>query len=157
MGKILHYLVRLYCLFLRMTGGKLVGARALIFSKDDSQVLLVYHTYCPNWHLPGGGVKRGEHPLQAARREVLEEAGVECLEDPKFFGAYYQTYLHADDYPFVYVIKSFKQKDVHSPEIKECRWFSVDKLPQDMDPGSFERIQEYLLKKTPALFWHVRD
>ncbi len=141
----------------------MVGARALVISQDKdpgkksgkNKVLLVYHTYCPGWHLPGGGVKRGEHPLQAVRREVFEEAGIRCLKDPEFFGIYYQKYLGVDDYPTVYVIESFTQESVRSPEIKESRWFPLDNLPSDIGFGSFQRIQEYLFKTPHPLAWGV--
>ncbi len=38
---------------------------------DSDRILLVRHTYGPNeWDFPGGGLKRNEAPLSAARREI---------------------------------------------------------------------------------------
>jgi 8-oxo-dGTP diphosphatase len=38
-------------------------------------LLLVRSSYA-GWHLPGGGVRRGEMPEDAARRELAEEVGL---------------------------------------------------------------------------------
>jgi 8-oxo-dGTP pyrophosphatase MutT (NUDIX family) len=44
---------------------------------DGENVLLVRHTYGPDeWELPGGGRRRHESPVSAARREILEELGI---------------------------------------------------------------------------------
>jgi 8-oxo-dGTP diphosphatase len=41
-----------------------------------SALLLVRPSYRGGWHLPGGGVRRGEKPEAAARRELAEEIGL---------------------------------------------------------------------------------
>ena len=41
-----------------------------------SALLLVRSSYRRGWHLPGGGVRRGEMPETAARRELAEEIGL---------------------------------------------------------------------------------
>jgi 8-oxo-dGTP pyrophosphatase MutT (NUDIX family) len=153
-SKLFQLFFRIYYFFLNTFGGKIVGARGIILSEDLEKVLLVYHTYCPNWHLPGGGLKKGEHPADAVIREVYEETGVKCLGAPEFFGIYYQKYMGIDDYPFVYIIQDWVQEKIKfSPEIKEMRWFSLFELPKDMDPGCWHRLQEYCLGVPRVKAW----
>lgn len=56
----------------------LAGAAALI-RDDQGRVLLVEPNYREGWVLPGGTVEsdQGETPRQAARRETLEEIGLD--------------------------------------------------------------------------------
>jgi 8-oxo-dGTP diphosphatase len=53
-----------------------VAAGALL-TDEGGRVLLVKPTYKGGWDLPGGYVEPGETPLQACRREVREELGLE--------------------------------------------------------------------------------
>lgn len=50
---------------------------SVVVSNLSGDVLLLKHSYGPNvWGLPGGGLRTGEDPIAAARREVQEELGL---------------------------------------------------------------------------------
>ena len=57
----------------RMSRGVTLGVRVAAID-EAGRVALIRHTYRPGWHLPGGGVDRGENAEEAARRELAEEA-----------------------------------------------------------------------------------
>lgn len=110
--------------------GFTVGAICVI-ERGDGHVLLVRQSYRNSWGIPGGLLKRGEEPRDAARREVLEEVGldVELVGEPAV----------VVDAPAQRVDLIFRarpangraQADVapRSPEIVEVRWFPADALP----------------------------
>jgi 8-oxo-dGTP pyrophosphatase MutT (NUDIX family) len=49
---------------------------ALVAIRVDGALLLVRSSYRREWNFPGGGVRAGEAPDAAARRELMEELGV---------------------------------------------------------------------------------
>lgn len=107
-----------------------VGAMAIV-ERPDGAVLLVRHSYRRKWGVPGGLVKRGEHPEVGLRREVLEEVGLEVDvlgepavvvdPDPQRVDLVFRARLRpgADD----------TGRPV-SAEILEVRWFLPDELPE---------------------------
>jgi hypothetical protein len=62
-----------------------LGVRVLVRDKSGA-VLLVRHSYVAGWHLPGGGVERGETAQDAARKELMEEAAIESLGEFELAG-----------------------------------------------------------------------
>lgn len=57
---------------------KRVAAGVLVRDADDeTRVLLVEPTYKPRWDIPGGVVEADEPPLDACRREIREELGLD--------------------------------------------------------------------------------
>jgi 8-oxo-dGTP pyrophosphatase MutT (NUDIX family) len=66
---------RLHILARSVISPSILGVSAAVFD-GEGRVLLVRHSYIPGWHLPGGGVDRGEHPDAAIRRELAEEVGL---------------------------------------------------------------------------------
>lgn len=107
-----------------------VGAVCVI-ERSDGAVMLVRLSYRNSWGLPGGLLKRGETPAQAALREVREESTLEVdlVGDPAV----------VVDAPAQRVDVIFRARvaDGHdvgsaraaSPEIVEIAWFPRDDLP----------------------------
>ncbi|MFE7235330.1 NUDIX domain-containing protein [Streptomyces sp. NPDC057596] len=58
---------------------RVLAAAACVFRDAEGQVLLVEPNYRDGWTLPGGTVESddGETPRQGARRETLEEIGLD--------------------------------------------------------------------------------
>jgi 8-oxo-dGTP pyrophosphatase MutT (NUDIX family) len=61
--------------FWRLTGRRGRGVLAVPLT-PEGRLVLVRLTYARGWHLPGGGVGRGEDAQAAALRELAEEIGM---------------------------------------------------------------------------------
>jgi 8-oxo-dGTP pyrophosphatase MutT (NUDIX family) len=99
---------------------------------DGEKVLLVRHTYGkPEWDLPGGGLKRAEHPLDAARREMEEELGVR-LDSWRDIGFVASSDYHRHDAIYCFQAELDGTPLTLEPaEIDAARWFSRSSLPAD--------------------------
>jgi len=61
-----------------------ITASAVVLSPDRTRLLLVYHRGLDRWLQPGGHVEAGDKDvIETARREVLEEAGIELDKSSK--------------------------------------------------------------------------
>jgi 8-oxo-dGTP pyrophosphatase MutT (NUDIX family) len=110
------------------------GVKCLLTSED--RVLLVRHTYGRrSWDLPGGAVKRGEPPLDAARREMREELGL-AAADWTDIGQLHGSVDHRRD-----MIHCFRAELAPPPplrldhgELAAAEWFARSGLPADLSP-----------------------
>jgi ADP-ribose pyrophosphatase YjhB (NUDIX family) len=102
-----------------------------VIEREDGEVLLVRLSYRNSWGLPGGLLKRGESPEQAALREVKEESSleVELVGDPAVV-----VDAVAQRVDVVFRARPAQGVDprqavASSPEIVEVGWFPGDALP----------------------------
>lgn len=112
-----------------MTPSFTVGAICAV-ERDDGALLLVRHSYRRRWGLPGGLLKRGEDVAEGARREALEEIGleVELIGEPA-------VVVDPDPRRVDVVFRARPAGTTtdarpRSPEIVESAWFPPDGLPQ---------------------------
>jgi ADP-ribose pyrophosphatase YjhB (NUDIX family) len=140
--------------FYRQVRGMTLGTRTLVLRSDDSEVLLVRHGYAAGWFLPGGGVERGEALVDAAVREIREEAGIEAGEEPRLHGLFLNDRQFRGDHVACFVLRSFTQLPFRGGfEIAEARFFPVGALPEGTSPGTKRRIAEVLGRLPPPRHW----
>lgn len=106
-------------------------------------VLLVRHTYTKGWHLPGGGVERGENAVQALKRELEEEAGISLHGVPVLMGCYANHANFPNDHILTYRVDRWSPvASDHGHEIAERAFFALDALPVETTRGTRRRLAE---------------
>ncbi len=119
----------LFRLYSRINRGMTLGVRAVVLN-EARQVLLVEHTYVHGWHLPGGGVERGESAEQAVARELVEEAGVALVGAPTLVAVHANLTTYRGDHVLLYRVEQWTPCEATSRgEIHEVRWCAPDALP----------------------------
>ncbi len=131
-----------------------LGARVAVF--DGDRVLLLRHTYIPDWHFPGGGVEPGETAAESGARETVEETGIEATAPLGLFGLYHNVNdATVRDHVALFVCREFRvQRPFRANhEIAEIGWFGPGDLPADTDPGTARRVAEILSGSAPDPRW----
>ena len=115
-----------------------------VVERADGHMLLVRQSYRrEGWGFPGGLMRRGEDPADAARRELQEELGIDVelqglpvvvIDSPqRRVDAVFHARL-ADG-------SAQPEATTHSPEISDARWFPPDGLPELLPEATAALIQ----------------
>jgi ADP-ribose pyrophosphatase YjhB (NUDIX family) len=142
---LVHFLARAYW---RIAHPLTVGVRVMLVGEDG--ILLVRHVYGERqWYLPGGGVKKGETLLDAARREAREEVHADVRE-LALIGVYSTFNEGKSDHIAVFASLDFALGGGHNAEIAELRFYQPQALPNDVSPGTKRRVEELAQHSTGA-------
>ena len=131
-----------------------VGVRGVVLD-GAGRVFLVKHSYVAGWHLPGGGVEKGETLLAALARELREEGNIELTARPALHSIYFNRRISSRDHVALYVVRSFQQPSPPRPnhEIVAHGFFAIQSLPADTSRATRERIAEVVAGAVPAEIW----
>ncbi len=111
----------------------LTNADAVII--EHGRVLLVHHADLQEWFFPGGHVDPGEHPADAAVREVLEETGVTAVAESLVAVTVSPlvTYPNGDKAEHMELTFACRrisgEAHVNDSESTDVRWFPLGRLP----------------------------
>ncbi|XP_014487839.1 PREDICTED: nucleoside diphosphate-linked moiety X motif 6 [Dinoponera quadriceps] len=134
----------------------ILGVGAFVYNEGTGEILVIKEKYSYNkatWKLPGGYVEPGENIEAAAKREVLEETGIQadfrCL----------LTFRHGHGYSFgcsdIYMIAYLTPQNFDiqkcKREILECRWM---KLSEFMEHPEIHAHNKTLATKTVEFLGH---
>lgn len=118
----------------------------VLFRDDADRVLLVEPSYKPLWEMPGGTVDEGEAPWTTARREVLEEIGLDRpLGRPLVIDYVADDGRMPEGIAFVFDGGSISEREVAAlvltdPEILQARLFELDEARLNLKPTLARRL-----------------
>lgn len=120
---------------------------------EFGRILLVRQRYTPGWHLPGGGVDRGEPPALAILRELQEEVGLQSSGTPVLHGLYTRAVG-----PVTNVVALYRVPDVQiafepNAEIAEILWADPAAPPADATPATLRRFAELRGEAKQNAYW----
>jgi len=100
--------------------------------------------------MPGGHVEYNESFAECARREVMEETGMD-IEEPEHLGV-----SNVRQYPPVHYVMILMHAKWKSGEPKRCEpdrcegwnWYDMDALPEPLTIASRDAVISYLKKQT---------
>jgi 8-oxo-dGTP pyrophosphatase MutT (NUDIX family) len=124
-----------------------------VLSDEAGRILLVRQRYAPGWHLPGGGVERGEPPATAIVRELQEEVGLQASGSPVLMGLFTRAVGIATNVVALYQVPEAQIAFRPNAEIAAILWADAEAPPPDATPATLRRFAELRGKSEPSPYW----
>lgn len=104
----------------------LIGTTGIVFNSKD-EILLFKHTYRQDiWSLPGGYMKKTEHPSESLEREIEEESGLVVSIDEEIK---IRTDRETARLDIAYIGTHMGGQFKSSHEVSQADFFSFENLP----------------------------
>jgi ADP-ribose pyrophosphatase len=119
------------------------GSAVMMAVDDKKRILLVRQYRLPAekemWELPAGKVDEGEKPLQAAKRELIEETGYQAKQWTKL-ASFWVSPGYVQERMTIFLATGLKEGKATpmDDERIETRWFKAKKLAEMIRGGEIE-------------------
>src|SRR5262249_25812205 len=120
-----------------------VGSAVMMAVDDKKRVLLVRQYRLPAdkylWALPAGKLDPGEKPLQAAKRELIEETGYRAKKWSKLV-SFWPSPGYVDERMTIFLAEDLTEGEATPMEDEriEARWFKKKELAEMIESGKIE-------------------
>jgi 8-oxo-dGTP pyrophosphatase MutT (NUDIX family) len=140
--------------YFALARGMTMGVRAACFD-EAGRIFLVRHSYVPGWHMPGGGIERGETALEALAKEIREEGNLVVGAPPVLVHVYFNRQTSKRDHVLLYRCDGVVQTGprLRDREIVEAAFFALDALPVTTTAATRRRLEELAGRAPFADFW----
>lgn len=137
----------------RLVRGMTLGTRGVV-TDPQGRMLVVRQRYTNGWIFPGGGVDRGEAPVTALKREVVEETGVRLTGDVVMHGLFSNHANFPGDYVAVYIASDFEDGTWKpSLEITERAFLPPSDIAEDCSAAMRRRLDELAGRRAISEIW----
>jgi len=135
--KIINPLKAIYWFLFRP---KSMGVKCLI--ENSGKFLMIRNSYGhKKWTFPGGGIRSGELPRDAAKREALEEVGVEVTELVPIGNFFTTRQYKQETVECFYAQVSGEYFKIDDEEVSDASWFTLKDIPRDSSPAVSEVLR----------------
>ena len=137
---------------------QLYGLSAVVYAERDGKILMLKRAggaLSGQWFLPGGALERDELPEDGARRELVEESGLDVVGELELVGAYPMWVYGGDCLQLSYRGRATEGDVVVSHEHDGARWMD----PVELRSGLTDEVIEALAagnERVGALVRHIR-
>jgi ADP-ribose pyrophosphatase len=120
-----------------------MGSAVMMAVDEKKRILLVRQFRLPAgksiWELPAGRLDAGEKPLEAARRELMEETGYKA-RTWKRLARFWPSPGFVDEKMTIFLATGLTKGEPHpmDDERIECRWFKRKELDKMIRDGKIE-------------------
>lgn len=122
----------------------------IILINSNNEVLLLLRDDKPEipfpnqWDIPGGRIEEGESPIEAIRREMLEELGLQLLSDFQLFKIYKSDNL--TDFLFWKRI-NLNPDEITLNEGQRLKYFSLQEIRKTELAFNYNQVLEEFFKE----------
>jgi 8-oxo-dGTP diphosphatase len=113
---------------MRLSNARFTATAGAVILNKQRKVLLLKHFFRAGsgWGIPGGFIHHGEQPIDALRRELQEEIGLE-IDHVEFFWA--RSFKRPRQIELLFRGVTSGEPKIQSMEVEHASWFALDGLP----------------------------
>lgn len=133
--------------FVRLTQNTFTVSVGAVVTNAEGKVLLLDHVLRPGsgWGVPGGFINRGEQPVEAVKREICEEIGLEIENIETIRIRTINRHLE-----ILFRASAAGEGKIKSLEIKQIGWFAPEEMPEEMSEAQKKVIRQVLAGQKAA-------